>query len=140
MRFDRTTNKTLVKIRDAIINQINTKNISSTGEAINSLEIQENKLLGNDYIFFLDKGRAPGRFPPVENIRDWVRAKIKPAENTVNQFAFLVGRKISREGTEIYKNPSKGIGLDNIINEAIEQMLKDIPGEASIEAKKFLKI
>lgn len=60
-----------------------------------------------DYWQFLENGRGPGKFPPLDKIRDWVQVKPvnpEPLSNgkipSVEQLSFLIGRKIANEGTE----------------------------------------
>ena len=55
---------------------------------------------------YLEYGTRP-HFPPVDAIRSWIRIKKilpRPLKNgklpTTNQLAYLIGRKISREGTQ----------------------------------------
>lgn len=57
------------------------------------------------YWKYVEYGRRPGKFPPLQNILDWV--KIKPViPRPVNglkapsekQLAFLIGRKIAKDG------------------------------------------
>ena len=55
-----------------------------------------------DYYRYIEEGRSPGRFPPVDAILSWIQAKhIMPREingklPTENQLAFLIGRKRAR--------------------------------------------
>jgi hypothetical protein len=49
-------------------------------------------------------GRGSGGFPPIEPLTDWVKVKIEPDEKKAKAIAFLIGRKIAREGTERFKN------------------------------------
>ena len=60
-----------------------------------------------DYWYYVDNGRRPGKFPPPNKIKEWI--KIKPVmpyadKNgrvpTVDQLTFLIGRKIATEGTD----------------------------------------
>lgn len=60
-----------------------------------------------DYWYYVEHGRRPGKFPPVNKIKDWIRVKpVTPYADskgripTVDQLAFLIGRKISKEGTD----------------------------------------
>lgn len=60
-----------------------------------------------EYWKWVEEGRAPGKFPPLNKIEDWIRIKpIAPypdAKGKVpsnEQLAFLIGRKIARKGTE----------------------------------------
>ena len=60
-----------------------------------------------DYWKYVEYGRGPGKFPPPDKIPEWVRIKPvipRPMENgklpTDKQLAYLIGRKIAREGIE----------------------------------------
>lgn len=60
----------------------------------------------NDYWKYLENGTEP-HWPPVDAIRSWIEYKPvlrRPGKDgrlpTPNQLAFLIGRKIAREGTE----------------------------------------
>lgn len=58
-----------------------------------------------DYYYWVENGRKPGKFPPVVAIQKWIKQKHLPTGNgkklpTLNQLAFLIGRKIAREGTK----------------------------------------
>lgn len=60
----------------------------------------------NDYWKYLENGTAP-HWPPVDAIRSWIDYKPvlpRPGKDgripTPNQLAFLIGRKIARDGTE----------------------------------------
>lgn len=84
----------------------------ATGDLMNNVEYIIEKdsrsvsvsLQLEDYWKYVEEGRAPGKFPPVDKILDWIRVKpIVPDENngrlpTENQLAFLIGRKIAEEG------------------------------------------
>lgn len=58
----------------------------------------------HEYWKYIEYGRAPGRFPPPNAILDWIRIKpVIPHEingkiPTEQQLAFLIGRKIARDG------------------------------------------
>ena len=86
----------------------------ATGDLMNNVEYIIEKdsrsvsvsLQLEDYWKWVEEGRSPGRFPPVDKILDWIRVKpIVPDERsgrlpTENQLAFLIGRKIAEEGIE----------------------------------------
>ena len=67
---------------------------------------------------YVENGRRPGKFPPIDNILDWVKAKPQLArpnrldrkELAPKQLAFLVARKIA----------NKGIQPGNQLEEAID--------------------
>lgn len=59
-----------------------------------------------DYWIYVEKGRKKGKFPPPHRIKEWIMVKpVKPAVRngklpTVDQLAYLIGRKIATEGTK----------------------------------------
>lgn len=60
-----------------------------------------------DYWKWVEEGRAPGKFPPLDKIEEWIRVKpVAPYPDSKGkvpsneQLAFLIGRKIAQEGTE----------------------------------------
>ena len=60
-----------------------------------------------DYWIFVENGRKPGRFPPIDKILEWIRIKpVIPYSDsrgrlpTEEQLAFLIARKIAEQGTE----------------------------------------
>ena len=113
-------NKELNAFVSSVRETLRVKGIDNTLEASNSLRVEMSEkggaVYGVDYFYFLDKGRKPGKFPPVKNMRDWVRTKLGITEpKELARVAYLVGRKISREGTSIYKDNSKGLQLDKLI-------------------------
>jgi hypothetical protein len=60
---------------------------------------------GDDYIYYLENGRKPGKRPPKDVIRKWIEDKgIVPRDNiSKDSLAFLIARKMGQEGTTIYK-------------------------------------
>lgn len=87
----------------------------ATGNLINNINVLiANTAMGLEYEVFLqledywkyvEKGRRAGKFPPVDKILEWIRVKPivpRPMANgklpTENQLAFLIGRKIARDG------------------------------------------
>lgn len=111
------------QFNDEIQSDLRTKGIDNTGQTAGSLRIESTKnsvkSIGSNILYFLDKGRGPGKFPPPAIIEEWV--KTKPVD--INPY--LVGRKIAREGTAIYKDNSKGVQLDNKI-EKLKVKIKEI--------------
>lgn len=60
---------------------------------------------GDDYIYYLENGRKPGKRPPKDVIRKWIEDKgIVPRDNiSKDSLAFLIARKMGQEGSTIYK-------------------------------------
>lgn len=60
-----------------------------------------------DYWYYVEHGRQPGKFPPVDKILEWIDIKPilpYPDKNgklpTPNQLSYLIGRKIATKGIE----------------------------------------
>lgn len=96
-----------------------------------------------DYWKYVEEGRKPGKFPPLDKIEEWIRIKpVAPypdARGRVpsnSQLAFLIGRKIAEEGTEGKHLLQNAIDSTQDWMEIIEQAIsKDI----EIEIDEFLK-
>lgn len=107
--------------------EIRDKNLNATGGAYNSLEVKGLDLWGAEHIYYLVHGRKPGKFPPVDNMRQWVRAKLGLTDDSeVNSVAYLVGKKIAEEGTNIYSGKSKGIDMDKAMEVMDEQFINKL--------------
>lgn len=100
---------------------------NATGELISSIRPMTPELIDGTFECslslaphwkYVENGRKAGKFPPIDNILDWVKAKPQLArpnrldrkELTPKQLAFLVARKIA----------TKGIQPGNQLEEAID--------------------
>lgn len=107
------------------------KGLRDTGEAKASLKVEatENvlKILGNYYIEYLNRGRHKGGKHPYNKekresyLLDWARRKTS-SENEAKQMAYLVGRKLVREGSSISKDLSKGLELESVVANGVETL------------------
>lgn len=69
-----------------------------------------------DHWKYVEYGRKAGKFPPIEDIREWIKVKpVLPRANgslpTENQLAYLISRSIARNGI-----PAKNT-LHNTLND-----------------------
>ncbi len=62
----------------------------------------EVNIILQDYWEYVDNGRKPGKFPPPNKIKKWIQIKPVPRGKlpTVDQLAFLIGRKIATKGID----------------------------------------
>lgn len=112
-------------------------NKKATGDLIRSIKpieinFESSKYTGSIslayYWKYIEYGRRPGKFPPPNKILDWVKIKpviprpingIKPTEK---QLAFLISRKIARDGIKPGNQLEEALNLswaknkDNISN------------------------
>lgn len=94
----------------------NTENVTVTvGELEVSLHLPS-------YAQYIEYGRGPGRFPPIEAIQNWMTVKhIVPRNDaTVPQVSYLIARKIAREGTQ-GKHAAEGT-MDFVKNTFLSQL------------------
>lgn len=90
---------------------------NATGELISSIRPMTPELVDGTFECslslaphwkYVENGRRPGKFPPVDNILEWVKAKPQLArpnrldrkELAPKQLAFLVARKIATKGIQ----------------------------------------
>ena len=76
-----------------------------------------------DYGIYVDKGRKPGKLPPIDSIRNWA------AQKGINQrFVFPIARKIAEFGiapTPFYESSILS-GKDKLLRDLEVAMTKDI--------------
>jgi len=91
---------------------------------------------GNKYAIYADQGRGPGKMPPLAKIEAWVKIKplklrdlktgrfqkVTPAR--IRSAAFLIARKIGREGTEGSRFFSDAVKTYQPEIEAVKQTVK----------------
>jgi hypothetical protein len=82
------------------------------------------------------KGRRPGRFAPVDMIRQWVASKrIQFRDLRTGRFldrnktAYLVNKGLKDRGSQVYQNKRAGIDMDRIVNESLDKTLKKFGDE-----------
>lgn len=81
-----------------------------------------------NYTEQLVQGRAPGKFPPIQSIKDWIIAKpITPSDNiSIDSLAFLIARKIATVGTKIYQEGGTDL-IESVINpERIKKIVENL--------------
>ena len=97
----------------------------------------------NEYWKYVEKGRKPGKFPPVDAIKEWI--KIKPVLPrpyngklpTTDQLAFLIGRKIATKGIKprpILQNTIDTFGLASMLDQWIKSELERLTNNTITEA------
>ena len=136
------------RFNDSIKDALDSKNISNTREAANSLRVEfgENFVnsIGIFYLEFLDTGRGPGRMPPIAPLIRWAENKFNVDFDEAKSIAFAVAKKIAEIGTEIFNNHSLGIELDKKILTLKENLSENIQIATKLEIiqgmDKFKKI
>lgn len=126
--------KHLNRLKENIIKEMRSLGMINTGGAINSLEVEENKLLGNNYLYYLVYGSKPWKNP--ENYK-YLGILLKDAGwNKTNPFA--AAYKIANEGSSIYRGERKRLDLERLIDDMLNELYEDIAENEKIEILKFL--
>lgn len=103
----------------------------ASGSFADGLENEQNglsiALYGNHYIEQLVNGREPGKFPPIDAIKQWIDDKgIQSLDISVSSLAFLIARKIANEGTEYFKQGGTDL-IDAVITpERIQSVIDKV--------------
>lgn len=85
----------------------------------------------NDYWKYVEYGRKPGKMPPVDSIADWIKIKRiipEPINGKIpdtKQLAFMIARKIGRDGVEGKHIINKTV-YTNEMNSIINDIKKEI--------------
>lgn len=80
-----------------------------------TIKTSETELIGIIYgpahVEYLERGRGPGKAPPRDTIKAWIRDKgIVPRDITEDSLAYLIQRKIAQQGTRMHaRNHRSGI-------------------------------
>lgn len=96
-----------------------------------------------DYWKYVEEGRGSGKFPPPDQIKDWIRFKhIVPTAKSsqkipsTNQLAYMISRKISEKGTkathfleETLESPQLQALFDEIEEVVYSSLIKDVNEE-----------
>ena len=110
-----------------LIKAYDAKGMRSSGKWADALEVESSPLsgviTGLSYSQQLETGRKAGRFPPISSIEDWIRDKgITPIDISISSLAFLIARKIAREG---WKREDYG-GVELISEVVTDKRIQDI--------------
>lgn len=102
-------------IREHLRNSKGSTKVSDTIEfRVNGYQVT---ILAEDYLKYIDEGRSPGSFPPIQDIRRWIQDKgIQPANMSLDQLTYVISRSIAEKGIQ----PSNVIQSDE---NSIEQII-----------------
>ncbi len=93
------------------------------------------------YFQYLIYGRGPGKQPPPEAMTAFVEANPDMLERakqvfkfiTSKQLGFLIGRKIGRDGTDIFQGKKPGIDLLGVMEQNMPALLQELAKNEGIK-------
>lgn len=102
------------------------KNKVASGKLVKSInyEIKENELLflANEYIKYVDGGRKPGKYAPINDIKSWCRFK-----GIDEKFAWAINKSIFKSGIRPTGVLTKSMSIfEKRNNKLIENKLTDL--------------
>lgn len=53
----------------------------------------------SDSLYYVENGRRPGKFPPVDVLREWAEKRVSLPRD-IESLAYLAGRRVSLHGTD----------------------------------------
>jgi len=119
----------------ALIENYNRLGLRASGEWEQSLKGTQEEtetgvkviILGAKYTEQLSIGRRPGKMPPRQAILDWIREKNIQSELKPQTLAYLIQRKIGRDGIKVpNRYNAGGLVSDVLTNERINELIKNV--------------
>jgi len=118
---------------ESIVQAMSNKNMDASENAARALRIEQRGYVfvsvGIDYIEYLDRGRPPGKFPPMAAIERWVNLKQLSVD------PYVIARSIANNGTRIYRNRELGLKLEEKTATLQESINKVLPKFVSDQIK-----
>lgn len=99
------------------------------------------RLYAAPHFKYLVTGRGPGKFPPPEAMLAYVRAnpdQLARAKQvfkyiTENSLAYLIGRKIAQQGTDIHEGKKPGIDFLGVLETNMPELLAQLSRNESVK-------
>lgn len=118
-------------LRDDLIIKYDELGMRASSEWANTAKVEASQTKGIIYAQYyteqLVNGREPGKFPPISMIEKWILDKEIPLVNiTISSLAFLIARKIAREGTEYFKQGGTDLISAVITPERIQSIIDKV--------------
>jgi hypothetical protein len=150
--------KILNRVKDQIIQEYNQKGIRASGKFERNITVGRQGrykvvLTLPSYSQYIMKfksnkgGRGPGSQPPPRILEQWVKDKglklrdfitgrfVANTETNYKKAAYLIGRKIARQGTDIHKGKRQPIDLDRIVDNQFDYLGNELADRIFQEIK-----
>lgn len=144
-QLERTYTKYLENLRLKLIKIYEEEGIIASGKYAEDLEWSAKgasskgnytfTMWGANHSFFIENGRASGKFPPIKDIENWIEVKKGlPAvfKEKKEQFAFIIARNIAEKGIQIPNKYNKGKVVSRALTEFLEKDVQDMIQEMGV--------
>lgn len=124
-------------LKQELITQYDEQGMRASGNWPDTLEVEyietSAKLTGENYTDQLEYGRRPGAQPPSEAIEQWIKdkgiASRIEGEISVSSLAYLIARKIAREGWKREEHGGVELITKVVTPERIQKILDRVGSE-----------
>lgn len=118
----------VTRLRNDILQKRVTKYgvVTASGDLAKSVRYEVDstglRVFALDYILYVNDGRRPGKAPPRQAIKDWIEEKRLSFDIPINSLAFLIQRKIAKQGTTAWMQGGTDL-IDSVIT---DNLIKEI--------------
>lgn len=121
----------LTKLRDDIEASYIAKGLKASGNFAENLKLEVSgnnaKITAPRYVGAMEGGRAAGRRPPLNIIREWIIAKNKLGANIPLEAAYPIAKRIGEKGIKVPNRFNPGGVVSDVLNPArVLQLQNDI--------------
>jgi len=144
------TDEIIKKYLDSTVEAIKA-DAAAKGQSIPDMRVdmyeEGGRVISTDYFKYLVLGRGPGKAPPPDKMLDFVKnkpdmlasAKKRFKYITEKELAYIIGQKIAREGTDIFKGKKPGVDLLGSMEKGMPDLLKSIARNEAVKVLTALK-
>lgn len=129
-------NRYLERLRLKFIKKYDELGLRASGEFERSLEPEVTDaamtMWGAPHSYYMEHGRGPGGWPPRKNIEEWIEVKKGlPAifREKKKQYAFLIARKIAKEGIKVPNKYNQGEVIDSVVKDFLANDIYEMLNE-----------
>ena len=117
---------------------------------VSAMRIEATNIEGNlyapDWFQYMIYGRGPGKQPPPDSMMKWVqnnqdiyqKAKQNIKYLSEQGFAFIVGRKIGRDGTDVWQGKRKGVDILGAMEKGLSELKDSLAKEERLKIETSL--
>lgn len=105
------------------------------------------QLFAPSYVQYIFLGRGPGKFPPPDRMTAWVeanpdvlaRAKQVFKYLTSKSLGYLIGRKIAREGTDVFSGKKQAMDFIGLLEKNTPTLFQQLARNEAVKVATSLK-